>query len=254
MRLLPHWAALLLATAALAGCVDNGDPTSGKRNRPEGNLPAGTSRAAPGPFDGKLLEIARNYEEYGRVDNRVRWAPTFCEPPLSPEQMEGNDLGFSASLDAGTHGRKLYAVFARYATGNSYVFTPGRANRVGQVVVKESWIPEEVKDARLGERKPSEPRKHKRHTGEGTGKNSFEHANAWRPYARKDGKLYHAGQKGDLFIMLKLDPDTPGTDNGWVYGTVTPDGKTVTSAGRVESCMKCHLKAPHDRLFGLPKP
>jgi hypothetical protein len=53
--------------------------------------------------------------------------------------------------------------------------------------------------------------------------------------------------------MFKLDPKTPGTDEGWVYGTVSADGKQVTSAGRVESCMRCHQKAPHDRLFGLPK-
>ena len=52
--------------------------------------------------------------------------------------------------------------------------------------------------------------------------------------------------------MFKLDPQTPDTDEGWVYGTVTPDGKKVTSAGKVESCMKCHQRAPHDRLFGLP--
>jgi hypothetical protein len=254
MRLLPLWSALLLATATLVGCVDNNDPTSGKKNGPEGSPPAGTSRAAPGPFDGKLLEVAQTYEEYGWVDNRLRWAPVYCAAPATTEQIEGNDLRVSASLDAGTHGRKLYAVFARYATGTSYVFTPEKANRVGQVVVKESWIPEEVKDAQPGERKPSEPRKHKRRIGGGTGKENFEHADTWRPYALRDGKLYHAGQKGDLFIMLKLDPGTPDTDNGWVYGTVTPDGKTVTSAGRVESCMKCHLKAPHDRLFGLPKP
>jgi hypothetical protein len=54
--------------------------------------------------------------------------------------------------------------------------------------------------------------------------------------------------------MFKLEPGTPGTDAGWVYGTVTPDGKQVTSAGRVESCMGCHQDAPHDRLFGLAKP
>lgn len=56
--------------------------------------------------------------------------------------------------------------------------------------------------------------------------------------------------RSDLFIMAKLDPKTAGTDQGWVYGTVTPDGKTVTAAGRVESCMKCHQAARHDRLFG----
>ena len=47
-----------------------------------------------------------------------------------------------------------------------------------------------------------------------------------------------------------LDPKTPGTDDGWVYGTVSADGKTVTSAGRVDSCMRCH-ETRKDRVFGI---
>lgn len=58
--------------------------------------------------------------------------------------------------------------------------------------------------------------------------------------------------KNALFIMTKVDPTTPGTDKGWVYGTVTADGKTVTSSGRVQSCMGCHTgSSTHDRMFGL---
>ena len=54
--------------------------------------------------------------------------------------------------------------------------------------------------------------------------------------------------------MVKLDPSTPDTDAGWVYGTVSADGKQVNASGRIASCMKCHQQAKHDRLFGLPKP
>ena len=71
------------------------------------------------------------------------------------------------------------------------------------------------------------------------------------PYVIKDDKVFKAGKQSDLFIMLKLDRKTPNTDDGWVYGTVTPDAKTVTSAGKVASCMKCHVEAKADRLFGL---
>jgi hypothetical protein len=53
--------------------------------------------------------------------------------------------------------------------------------------------------------------------------------------------------------MFQHDRKTPATDDGWVYGTLTPDGKTVTGVGRLENCMGCHQKAPHGRLFGLPK-
>ena len=73
------------------------------------------------------------------------------------------------------------------------------------------------------------------------------------PSAKKDGKTYYATEKHALFVMMKLDSKTADTDEGWVYATLTPDGKTVTSAGKLESCMKCHQKAENDRLFGLPK-
>lgn len=58
------------------------------------------------------------------------------------------------------------------------------------------------------------------------------------------------GAKFGLFVMLRLDPSTPGTDNGWVYGTLDAEGKTVTSAGKVETCMGCHIDAGASRMFG----
>jgi len=64
-------------------------------------------------------------------------------------------------------------------------------------------------------------------------------------------KAYRIGEPRGLFVMLKKDPATPDTDEGWVYGTVSADGKTVTSSGRVESCMGCHREASRDRLFGM---
>jgi hypothetical protein len=103
---------------------------------------------------------------------------------------------------------------------------------VGQVLVKQAWIPKAVPASEVDPDKASSE------------------SLAW-PYARKGGKVYRATKQADLFIMVKLDPETPGTDDGWVYGTVTPDGKKVTSAGRVESCMRCHQETKHDRQFGL---
>jgi hypothetical protein len=50
-------------------------------------------------------------------------------------------------------------------------------------------------------------------------------------------KEYVAGAQAELFIMFKEEPATPGTDGGWVYGTVIPDLKRVTSTGRVASCL-----------------
>jgi hypothetical protein len=52
--------------------------------------------------------------------------------------------------------------------------------------------------------------------------------------------------------MRFREEHTSGTDEGWVYGTIAPDG-TITSSGRVRACMSCHVDAPHDRWFGLPR-
>jgi hypothetical protein len=61
-----------------------------------------------------------------------------------------------------------------------------------------------------------------------------------------DGK---PGPKQGLYVMMKTgDVDS---DAGWMYGTLTPDGR-VTSSGRVASCMDCHRDAM-DRIFGLKR-
>jgi hypothetical protein len=137
----------------------------------------------------------------------------------------------SSSRDASTHGKKLYFLFAKYPLPPS-----GGVNPVGQAVVKEAWTPAEVAD----DGKPLQAMTRKSRDGR---------EESFLPYARQDGRLYHATGKAGLFIMCKLAPQTPDTDEGWVYGTVTPDGKQVTSAGRVASCLECHRQAPHDRLF-----
>jgi len=119
----------------------------------------------------------------------------------------------SSSKDTATHGKKVYYVYAK--DRNQYF--NNEAPRVGQVLVKESWHPAVGVEA-----------------GGSTG-----------PVASKD--------LVGLFVVMKLAPDTPGSDQGWVYGTVAPDGQTVTSAGRVQSCMECHSSASYERLFGLAK-
>jgi Cytochrome P460 len=187
------------------------------------------------PFEEELLRAAKEYKAWGRVDDEVRFAPELCRMP------NPGIARFSASEDADTHGQKLYSLFARHR--KEYVTADKtKPVTVGQVIVKESWVPEEVKDM-----KPVRPgfvAAEFRH-----GKPDDDH---FYPYAAKGDKVYKAGQPAGLFIMKKLDPKTPGTDDGWVYGTVSADAKTVTAAGKVESCMKCHTDAKHDRLFGLP--
>jgi hypothetical protein len=207
------------------------------------STPRGTDTAGQKKFQARLLEIAKAYEPFGRVDDEARWAPYLCRMP-NPGAAR-----FSASKDANTHGQKLYSLFAK--DRSAYRALSPKGQPVGQVIVKQSWVPQEVADKgqklqpvvrMIGKVRPSSSPQ-----GVAALTDSF------LPYARKGGKLYKAAKQAELFIMYKLDPTTPGTDKGWVYGTVTADGKKVTSAGRVASCMKCHEKAAQDRVFGLPK-
>jgi hypothetical protein len=195
-------------------------------------------------FHARLLEIAKSYAAFGRVDDEAHWAPTLCRAPRPATAR------FSASKDTKTHGQKLYSMFA--GDRKSYQALPEKGQPVGQVIVKQSWVPEEVTDK--GQRlDPIRQRVKVAAKGKDARGMAADWLDCFMPYARKGGKLYKAAKKADLFIMYKLDSATKDTDQGWVYGTVTADGKKVTAAGRLESCMKCHQKAAHDRVFGLPK-
>jgi len=187
-------------------------------------------------FAEKILAAAQGYEKFGRVDDEARWAPWLCRLP-NPSVAR-----FSKSDDTDTHGRKLYYIFAKDRMAYVALERQPKPNAApvppqpGQVVVKESWTAEKVPADKVADAtKPKEGRQE----------------SVVRTAKDDQGVLHQCQDKAGLFIMLKLDKDTPETDRGWVYGTVTADGKKVTSAGRVKSCMECHEKAPHDRLFGL---
>ena len=194
----------------------------------------GPAPEADPPFHAELLRAAREYPAWGRVDDEMRFAPFYCREP-DPAVAR-----FSASPDADTHGRKLYFLFAKNRV--EYILPTAPAARVGQVLVKEAWLPEEVAGMKPGD--IDREKVVRTHTGD--------ELDRFYPYATKGGKVFKASHRAGLFIMLKLDPTTPGTDDGWVYGTLTADGTAVTSAGKVESCMGCHRDAKCDRLFGLP--
>jgi hypothetical protein len=222
-------AALSALTLALAG------PSSTPPHNPP--PPAGD-----GPdFTGQIRQAAQEYLTYGRVDDEMRWAPYLCRMPM-PGRAH-----FSASADEPTHGRKLYSLFAKDRAGYLRV-AQAKSAAVGQALVKQSWVPVEVAADRRAEGLGFD--KVITTPPPDSAKDPFA-GDHFYPYARQGDKMYKADRLAGLFIMLKLDPKTPGTDAGWVYGTVAADGKAVTAAGRVESCMKCHREAPHDRLFGL---
>lgn len=183
-----------------------------------GGTPPPQPEAVSAPLEKRLLEIARTYEAYGRVDDETRWAPELCRQPIPGRAR--------FSRPAGEHGQKLYALFA--GNRNAYVRDAAKPQPVGQVLVKESWVPKEVPAPAGGSPGHRE----------------------WISEVHRDGKVYRASERAGLFIMVKTGGPEGETDQGWIYGTVSTDGK-VTSAGRVASCMSCHQDAKNDRLFGI---
>jgi Cytochrome P460 len=208
---------LLALSACSAGCGE----------RPPAQDPAAPGAARPSsPFTSGLLAAAGAYASYGRIGERVEWALMDCAAP-GPRDAEYDVPRFSKSGDDATHGQKLYYLYAAdrrsYRAGSDG--EPAEVSPVGQVVVKEAWIPEEVKNEPPAIVQPNDR-------------------------IERGGRTYRTARLAGLFVMMKLDPETPGTDQGWVYGTVAADRVTVTSAGLVASCMGCHEDAPFDRLFG----
>jgi hypothetical protein len=193
-----------------------------------------TISAAMKPFADKLLDVAKKYEQFGRVDDEFRWAPWLCRSP------NPGSVAFSASKDQESHGRKLYSLFA--SDREAYVQLGAKKMApVGQIIVKESWTPKESEAPSAKEVEFRKLDAKDRH-----GEDLVDH---FSPYVRKDGKWFKASKKAGLFVMMKYDPKTAGTDEGWVYGTVDADLKQVTSIGKVASCMECHVKAKFDRQF-----
>jgi hypothetical protein len=232
------------ALAGLAACEPEEPPPAPKVAAPP---------KAEAAWRERMLRIAKSFPALGRVDDGGRMSPADCRMP------DRAAARFSASDDAATHGgSKVYSIFARDPVPyrkltDLFVMSHPRDDPMDvdgtegctQVLVKEAYEPVEV-DAKAAQRMrfgfgdPDDPKEEK------------EKLQPIRP-AAKDGKHFAAGKRVGLFVMFRLDPKTEGTDDGWVYGTVTADATKVTSVGRVESCMRCHVQAPHGRLFGLPR-
>lgn len=196
--------------------------------------PAAMPAASTGPvandprWHATLLAIAADYSRWGRVDDEMRWAPGLCRMP-TPARAR-----ISASDDAGTHGRKLYTLYAKdpvaygmpaSAMPNNEPSVSSGLSDISQVLVKEAFTPVETTQQRNMNLLPAE----------------------------HDGKLYLPGAPMGLYVLFKpLKSDSAATDAGWVYGTIAADMKTITAAGKIDSCMGCHQSLP-GRLFGLQK-
>jgi hypothetical protein len=202
-----------------------------------------------------LLKIAMGYRDWGRVDDEMRWAPELCRMPKVAQAR------FSEGTDAEGHGKKLYSLFALdrrsylklWLDSNSshlrgQKLTSDLSKVFEQVIVKESWKPilsEGIKRDQHGQFPFEVP------TKSSNDNESPHNQDHFSPYAERDGKIYRADKPSGLFVMMQIDAKSSETDDGWIYGTVAADGKTVTDIGLIKSCMECHTHAPHGRLFGI---
>ncbi|MDA1265180.1 MAG: hypothetical protein O2816_08905 [Planctomycetota bacterium] len=188
--------------------------------------------------DRAWMSLARQsrwqYPTWRRFDDSARWAPALCRrPPPNRARM-------SASRDEATHGRKIYSLYAK--DRQAYADETLEEAPVGQVLVKESFHAEPVPDGTL-------PKGFPLLTSEDVDRLAEDD---WVPYVRDAaGREFRTGDRGPLFLMMKFAPDTPHTDQGWVYATIDADG-VISSAGAIASCIACHQDAPRDRQFGLP--
>ena len=178
--------------------------------------------------EAQLRAVARTYLKSQLVNPEPWVAPTQCFMPATAALL-------SEAKASSPHGGKLYYLFARDRKPLVHK-AESKAQPVGQFLVKESWVADTVTDD-----KPQSVYKH------ASGKSLS--GRAWH-----EGKTLQVGDPLDLFIMLKQDPKTPHTDDGWVYAVVSRDGHTISHAGQIQSCIDCHQDAKHDRILGVYAP
>jgi len=181
-----------------------------------------------------IKQAATDYQKWGRVDEAPNIAPELCRAPMPEDYGKSAQVRQSAAED-GPHHHKLFYLWA----SDKHAYLKQGTIAAGFAIVKQSFTAK-----RHVEDKAAAPHA----AGES-------HAIAFRnppiTWTKSPHGALEIDQPKELFIMARTK-DTDDTDHGWIYGTVTTDG-TVTSAGKVETCMHCHVEAPHDRLFGLPK-
>jgi hypothetical protein len=219
-RIAWNWIGLVLGLG-LGACGAASAPAAGTPTNP--GAPAGDV-ALDARFVETLRGAADAYAGWGRVDERPRAAPELCAAP-APRSSSAGDVRLSSAGVESPHGRKLYYLYAKDRA--AYLGLGAAALPIGFTVVKEAFAPRTA-------------------TGDEVG--------GMQPYVEHAGEYLVPDAAAGLFVMTKVGGVTePGTDEGWIYGTIAADG-AVTSAGRVATCMGCHVdQAPHERLFGLPR-
>jgi len=226
----------------LAGC---GGGMESKPEPPPAADPPADHAVLEGRFVEPLRDAARAYLAWGRVDQRPNIAPGKCAMPTRRDYGSTGDVHLSGAGDGSPHGKKLYYLYAKDRDGYLAMDrAPDAALPIGATVVKESFAPRVATKAEVDAITLTDADVERRYFSDDPAPG--------QGYVETDGAYLVPDGPLGLYIMTKVgDADEPGTDAGWIYGTITPDG-AVTSAGRVASCMGCHVdQAPYERLFGV---
>jgi hypothetical protein len=186
-----------------------------------------------------IHDAATAYKTWTRVDEMPNIAPQLCRQP------KGDDFGRSAEVrktaaSTGPHADKLYYLWASEKFAYRELGQKDAQKLpIGFAVVKESFG----------------SKKHDPHSDlpvdrAHTITTPVDAIPAPVTTLETKSGILEIDQPKGLFVMAKVG-DIEGADHGWIYGTVSPDGK-VTSAGKLATCMGCHVSAKYeDRLFGL---
>jgi hypothetical protein len=202
-------------------------------------LASATPAEASGPdprFIRAIRAAASRYQQWGRVDEKPNIAPFLCRVPA------GDDFGAPSRVRtsrarSGPHEEKLYYLWSNEQLAYTMLARMPTPLPVGFTVVKQSFSSKPM----IGVPPAVKPPALDTPIGETPAPISW--------LTTRDGRRLQIDRPKDLYMMIKVG-DVAGADAGWIYGTVSPSG-TVTSAGRVASCMGCHESAKHERLFGL---
>lgn len=226
-------------------CVSDGPESVAPDHSQRAAAPTGVadSHAAQQAARDTVLQAALAAADYELVGPHVLWSPFLCSAPPAPSVRHS-----AAPADTG-HGRKLYVLrsndaetYLKHLHGDPLAVEANAAVEgpvsipVGLTLVKQAFAPEPY---------DGEPPPEVTVYGSRDGL-----VDGYYPYSERKGRVYRTGEPIGSFVMVKVAPDTPDSERGWIYGTVTPDGE-VTSAGRVESCLSCHRKAGDESLFGV---
>ena len=174
----------------------------------------------PSIDDKTLLDIVAGYDKLPLFNYTVKMAAVDTRPynPNDPIVYPPTTIFKSRSTDSTTHGGKVFRL--RIKDDSNYAYD--LAQPTGQTIVMATYDYTQSRTT-LGE-------------GKSLKMNDSLHLVPATPR--------------NYYIMFKSNATDYKTDNGWVYGIVTPDGKKVLQKGLIASCMRCHSESKTDRTLG----